>query len=173
MGFNSAFKQFKWPHPQCVKNNIAVWAYQYTYMHTYIHTSMHTSMHTYIHAYMHASTRKHIIYIYTHTYIHTCVCTSVCVTSCPSPATLFTVMLLCQSCTVLRTTARILVLQFWPMFKCSMYQKSDPFPYSQMAFCLSILSMASLRFSTLLWGEVVSLMPNPQPGGPGYPFSSG
>ena len=49
-------------------------------------------------------------------------------------------------------TTWMLVLQFWTVLRCSMYQKSNPFLFSQMAFRLSILSVASLRFSTFFMG---------------------
>ena len=75
-------------------------------------------------------------------------------------------------CTVLVVTARILVLKFWTVFARSMYQKSNPFPYSPE--CLLIVSPLWGFFNiNFLQGEVVSLTSNPQPGGPGYPFSSG
>jgi hypothetical protein len=56
-----------------------------------------------------------------------------------------------------------------------MSQKSNPFPYSQIVFCLSVPSEASLRFLDInFYGvKLVVLMPNLQPGGPGYPFSCG
>ena len=56
-----------------------------------------------------------------------------CVISCPlasSPVTLFPVMLLCQAYTLLVVTTRMSVLQFWTVFGRSMYQKSNPFPYT-------------------------------------------
>jgi len=53
------------------------------------------------------------------------------------------------------------------------YQKSNPFPYSQIVFCWSVLSETSPRSTqTLLGGDDVTFMANPQTGGPGYPFSS-
>ena len=52
-----------------------------------------------------------------------------------------------HSCTALIVRSRILVLQLWTVFGRSMYQKSNPFPYSLIVFCLSSLSEASLRCS--------------------------
>jgi hypothetical protein len=55
-----------------------------------------------------------------------------------------------------------------------------PCTKSQILFLIARSSYQSslrlLRFSQnqhFLWCETVSFMPNPQPGGPGYPFSSG
>ena len=75
-------------------------------------------------------------------------CKRVCVISCPlgpSPATLFSVMLLCQACTFFVARARILVLQFQRVFGCSMHQ-SHPFPYSWIDLCLSVLPEVSPKF---------------------------
>jgi hypothetical protein len=46
---------------------------------------------------------------------------------------------------------------------------------SWVVFMVSIWFPASEGYQDtyFLWGQVVSLMPNPQPGGPGYPISSG
>lgn len=58
----------------------------------------------------------------------------------------------------------------------SLYQNSYSFPYSQIIFCLSILSEASLSFSQYQIIYMIRLSaahPNPQPGGPGYAFLSG
>ena len=101
----------------------------------------------------------------------------VCVISyplCLCPAILFPVVLLWQAYIILTERARIVALRACIMFEHSMYQRSIPFPCSQVV-CLSILSEASLRFSEhrfffLGWGTPT---PNPQPGGPGCPFLSG
>ena len=72
-------------------------------------------------------------------------------------------------------SARMTVLHFWTVVGRSMYQKSNPFSYSQTVCCLSVLSEESLRFSQhqlFCWMQF-SPTSNPQPGGPEYPFSSG
>ena len=81
-----------------------------------------------------------------------------------------------QAYILLTERARIVVLQSCIMFENSMYQRSIPFPCSQVVVCLSIPSEAFLRFSEhsfFFRGGVVTPTPNPQLGGPGCHFLSG
>jgi hypothetical protein len=58
---------------------------------------------------------------------------------------------------------------------CAKYQVRDSRLLSASSFIHYVprLIVSFQNKEVFLWGEVVSLMPNPQPGGPGYPLSSG
>jgi hypothetical protein len=85
---------------------------------------------------------------------------------------LFPVLPLWQACILVTETAMV-VLHSCMMFERSMYQKSIPFPCSQVTVNLSILSEASLRFSEQRffpgWGcQPHALLPTWRTGGPFY-----